>query len=286
MVNCFFSHFYQVCISKRFFHSRSSHFTFGSDCTVRLPNHTVVWIAAGIERWQTVHFQLSKPATKTRTAYNSTAGCGDEEKRNFRGPKRQLFHRTKVFSNRQKHRLSLSCMHAKNGDAAVTITTKNKVGEHPSRYRSKSNNGIPKGWKKMQRWKKKVSASTNPTDRVLKRRPETFFRLRVRYFLAPLCSWLVALLIATTRERHTNSTCESSKAKEILAVSVDFWVVSQAREGLRRCSGGEQRLIRDFCRLQQITHRVRFLRLAASTSKLTYRSFIFFYLLADSSSPI
>ena len=36
MVNCFFSHFYQVCISKRFFHSRSSHFTFGSDCTVRI----------------------------------------------------------------------------------------------------------------------------------------------------------------------------------------------------------------------------------------------------------
>ena len=34
MVNCFFSHFYQVCISKRFFHSRSSHFTFGNDCTV------------------------------------------------------------------------------------------------------------------------------------------------------------------------------------------------------------------------------------------------------------
>ena len=34
MVNCFFSHFYQVCISKRFFHSRSSHSTFGSDCTV------------------------------------------------------------------------------------------------------------------------------------------------------------------------------------------------------------------------------------------------------------
>ena len=33
---------------------------------------------------------------------------------------------------------------------------------------------------------KKVSASTNPTDRVLKRRPDTFFRLRIRYFLAPL----------------------------------------------------------------------------------------------------
>ena len=36
VVNCFFSHFYQVCISKRFFHSQSSHFTFGSDCTVPL----------------------------------------------------------------------------------------------------------------------------------------------------------------------------------------------------------------------------------------------------------
>ena len=34
MVNCFFPHFHQVCISKRFFHSRSSHFTFGCDCTV------------------------------------------------------------------------------------------------------------------------------------------------------------------------------------------------------------------------------------------------------------
>ena len=34
LVNYFFSHFYQVCISKRFFHSRSGHFTFGSDCTV------------------------------------------------------------------------------------------------------------------------------------------------------------------------------------------------------------------------------------------------------------
>ena len=33
-VNKFYSHFYQVCISKRFFHSRSSHFTFASDCTL------------------------------------------------------------------------------------------------------------------------------------------------------------------------------------------------------------------------------------------------------------
>ena len=57
----------------------------------RPPNHAVVLIAAGIERWQTVHFQLSKPDTKTRTANNSTAGREDGGKRNFRGPKRQLF---------------------------------------------------------------------------------------------------------------------------------------------------------------------------------------------------
>ena len=42
MVNCFFSHFYQVCISKRFFHSRSSHFTFGNDCTVEDVNSVVL----------------------------------------------------------------------------------------------------------------------------------------------------------------------------------------------------------------------------------------------------
>ena len=56
----------------------------------RRPNHAVVLIPAGIERWQFVHFQLSKPDTKIRTAYNSTAGRGDEGKRTFRGPKRQL----------------------------------------------------------------------------------------------------------------------------------------------------------------------------------------------------
>ena len=81
-------------------------------------------MAAGIERWQTVHFQLSKPDTKTRTAYNSTAGRGDGGKRNFRGQKRQIFYRTKVFSKRQQDRLSFSCIYAKNGDAALTITTK------------------------------------------------------------------------------------------------------------------------------------------------------------------
>ena len=37
----------------------------------RLPNHDVVQIAARIERWQTVDFQLSVPDTKTRTVYNN-----------------------------------------------------------------------------------------------------------------------------------------------------------------------------------------------------------------------
>ena len=44
VVNCFFSHFYQVCISKRFFHSRSSHLT----CT----SHR--WVAIDIKVSQTV----------------------------------------------------------------------------------------------------------------------------------------------------------------------------------------------------------------------------------------
>ena len=61
------------------------------------------------------------------------------------GQNDNFFYRTKVFSKRQHDRLSFSCMHAKNGDAGVTITTKNKVGVHPSRYRSKSIDGLTKG---------------------------------------------------------------------------------------------------------------------------------------------
>ena len=49
-----FSHFYQVCISKRFFHSRSSHFTFGSDscdCTACRPRENLkkYWASPGFE---------------------------------------------------------------------------------------------------------------------------------------------------------------------------------------------------------------------------------------------
>ena len=61
------------------------------------------------------------------------------------GQNDNFFYRTKVFSKRQHDRLSFSCMHAKNGDAGVTIITKNKVGVHPSCYRSKSIDGLTKG---------------------------------------------------------------------------------------------------------------------------------------------
>ena len=53
---------------------------------------------------------------------------------------------------------------------------------------------------------KKVSASTNPTDRVLKRRPDTFFRIHVRYFLAPLRALPLASSIAIAREKSTTKS--------------------------------------------------------------------------------
>ena len=46
---------------------------------------TSMWKLGRQVGWQTVHFQLSKADTKTRTAYNSTAGREDERKRDFRG---------------------------------------------------------------------------------------------------------------------------------------------------------------------------------------------------------
>ena len=126
---------------------------------------------------------------------------------------------------------------------------------------------------------KKVSASTNPTDRVLKRRPDTFFRLRVRYFLAPLRTWPVASSIAITRELE-KSTSKSSKGKEILTVDPGFWATIQARVEMCDATRSTQR---HFCLLQQIVRHFPSLRLAASTSKLICRSFSLF--LADSFSP-
>ena len=67
---------------------------------------------------------------------------------------------------------------------------------------------------------KKVSASTNPTDRVLKRRLGTFFRFLVRCFLAPLRAWPVASLITIAREKSTSKN--SSKGKEILFADPGF----------------------------------------------------------------
>ena len=69
---------------------------------------------------------------------------------------------------------------------------------------------------------KRVSASTNPTDRVLKRRPDTFFRLCVRYSLVPLRAWPVASSIAITREKSTSK----NQAKVIRR----SWLLTQAFE--------------------------------------------------------
>ena len=68
---------------------------------------------------------------------------------------------------------------------------------------------------------KKVSASTNPTDRVLKRRPDTFFRLRVRYILAPLRAWPVASSIAIAREKSTRKNQAKGRRS---------WLLTQAFE--------------------------------------------------------
>ena len=80
---------------------------------------------------------------------------------------------------------------------------------------------------------KKVSASTNPTDRVLKRRPDTFFRLRVRYFLALLRAWPVASSIATAREKSKGKNQAKGLGKEILTVTQAFELRSRC---VKRCA--------------------------------------------------
>ena len=56
-------------------------------------------------------------ATSPKGAWLKGSATSEGQKDNF-------FCGTKVFSKRQHDRLSLSCMHAKNGDTVVTITTK------------------------------------------------------------------------------------------------------------------------------------------------------------------
>ena len=82
-------------------------------------------------------------------------------------------------------------------------------------------------------YKKKVSASTNPTDRVLKRRPDTFFWLGVRYFLAPLRAWPVASSIATAREKSKGKNQAKGLGKEILTVTQAFDTRSRC---VKRCA--------------------------------------------------
>ena len=65
---------------------------------------------------------IQTPRQELRTT--SPQGAGMKGSATSEGQKDNFFCGTKVFSKRQHDRLSLSCMHAKNGDAAVTITTK------------------------------------------------------------------------------------------------------------------------------------------------------------------
>ena len=92
---------------------------------IDFPNHAVFWIAAG-NRALANH---SLPAQQTRHKDTKCVqlhrlGVGMKVSATLEGQKDNFFYRTKVFSKCQQHHLSLSCMHARNDDAAVTITTK------------------------------------------------------------------------------------------------------------------------------------------------------------------
>ena len=70
----------------------------------------------------TSSWTIQTPRQELRTT--SPQGTGMKGSATSEGQKDNFFCGTKVFSKGQHDRLSLSCMHAKNGDAAVTITTK------------------------------------------------------------------------------------------------------------------------------------------------------------------
>ena len=65
---------------------------------------------------------IKTPRKELRTT--SPQGAGMKGSATSEGQKDNFFCGTKVFSKCQHDRLSLSCMHEKNGYAAVTITTK------------------------------------------------------------------------------------------------------------------------------------------------------------------
>ena len=71
-------------------------------------------------------FTLSSANQTPRQELRTTPlqGARKEGSPTSEGQNDNFFFRTEVFSKRQHDRLSFSCMHAKNGDAAATITTK------------------------------------------------------------------------------------------------------------------------------------------------------------------
>ena len=71
MVIYFFSYFYQVSLSKRFFEPRSSHFTFGSGCTVPC---TLRWHRRACTSFPLLLIISTLQNTDTETNFNDTGG--------------------------------------------------------------------------------------------------------------------------------------------------------------------------------------------------------------------
>ena len=144
----------KVCSSLRYISSSPGHWQ-----TSKLPQQGRVLSGRRIDFQTTFSSRLQlelsagKPFTSSSTIQTprqelrttSPQGVGMKGSATSEGQTDNFFCRSRIFSKGQDDRVCLSCMHAKNGDAVVTITTKNKVGVHLSRYRLKSIYGLTKG---------------------------------------------------------------------------------------------------------------------------------------------
>ena len=111
----------------------------------------------------------------------------------------------------------------------------------------------------------------------MKRRPDTFFRLRVRYFLAPLRAWPVASSIAIAREKSTSKNQAKGRRSWLLtqALSRD----PGARRDVRRYSIDGARF------LSAATHRASFSLLTTCCVNFETDMSVFFIFLAIRSCP-
>ena len=72
-------------------------------------------------------FTSQQSRHQDKNCVTSPQGAGMKGSATSEGQKDNFFCRTKVISKCQHDRVSLSCMHPKKGDAAVTITTKKRL---------------------------------------------------------------------------------------------------------------------------------------------------------------